>query len=80
MAIAGSGGWVPSCTIIVRNGGLVAQGHVTNKPPNVVYSASERGARGSLGDAVAVLRTGESVQLDMSGGQFLKLSEMWRNG
>lgn len=78
MAIAGSGGWVPSCTVIVRNGGIVAHGIVNNKPPNVVYSATERGAKGSLIDAVAVLRKGDPILLDMSNGQFLTLCEMWK--
>ncbi len=77
MAIAGSGGWVPSCAVIVRDGGIVAYGIVNNKPPNVVYSATERNAKGSLVDAVAVLRTGEPVFVDMSNGQFVTLCDMW---
>ena len=77
MAIAGSGGWVPSCTVIVREGGIVAHGIVNNKPPEVIYSDTERNARGSLADAVAMLRRGEPVFVDMTNGQFLRLVGLW---
>ncbi len=77
MAIAGSGGWVPSCTVIVQGGGIVAHGIVNNKPPETVYSDTERSARGTLADAVAVLRRGDSVFVDMTNGQFLRLVGLW---
>lgn len=79
MAVAGSGGWVPSCTVLVRDGGLVAHGIVNNKPADSVYSDTERGARGTLADAIAVLRRDTPVYVDMSNGQFMQLVELWKN-
>lgn len=77
MAIAGTGGWVPSCRVIARGGTLVATGHVTNKPPELIYSDEERRAAGTLRDALPKLRRGEAVQCDMTNGQFLKLIGLW---
>ncbi len=77
MAIAGTGGWTPSCRVIARNGTLVATGHVTNKPPELIYSDEERRAAGTLRDALPRLRRGEAVQCDMTNGQFLKLIGLW---
>lgn len=78
MAIAGSGGWVPSCRVAVENGQLIARGNVSNKPPEVVYSDGERGARGSLADAIERLSRKEPITVDMTNGQFLRLVELWR--
>ena len=79
MAIAGTGGWVPSCRVVVHkvSGKLIATGHVTNKPPELVYSDEERRARGRLVDALPKLNRGEPVQCDMTNGQFLKLIGLW---
>ena len=78
MAIAGSGGWVPSCRVEVINGQLVAKGMVNNKPAAVVYSDTEKHARGSLRDAFDRLALREAVTVDMTGGQFLRLVAMWK--
>ena len=77
MAIAGSGGWVPSCTIIVRAGGLVAHGIVNNKPADTIYSDIEKDARGNLADAVALLKQDIPICVDMTNGQFMKLVTLW---
>lgn len=77
MAIAGSGGWVPSCTIIVRAGGLVTQGMVSNKPADTVYSDIEKSARGNLADAVELLKQDIPICVDMTHGQFMKLVALW---
>lgn len=80
MAVAGSGGWVPSCRVVEKRGGLVATGIVSNKPANLCYSDTEKGAFGSLADAVVRLRRGEAIQCDMTGGQFLRLVGLWKSG
>lgn len=78
MAIAGSGGWVPSCRVIKRNGGLVATGKVKDVPPDLVYSDENNRAYGTLADAVVRLKRGESILCDMCNGQYLRLLEMWK--
>lgn len=77
MAVAGSGGWVPSCRVVVREGALVATGHVTNKPAEIVYSDEEKRAYGTLADACDRLARKEPIQVDMTNGQFIKLVGMW---
>jgi hypothetical protein len=79
MAIAGTGGCVPSCRVIDRSGTLVATGHVTNTPPELIYSDEERRARGRLVDALPKLWRGESILVDMTNGQFLKLIGLWND-
>lgn len=79
MAIAGSGGWVPSCTVIVRAGGLVAHGLVSNKPADTVYSDTEKDARGTLADGVALLRQDIPICVDMTNNNFMRLVDMWKN-
>lgn len=78
MAIAGSGGWMPSCRVVVRGAGLVATGIVANKPPELCYSDTDKNAYGTLADGVVRLRRGEAIQCDMTGGQFLKLVGLWK--
>ena len=78
MAIAGSGGWIPSCRVIKRNGGLVATGIVQNKPANLIFSDLAKDAAGTLGEGLVVLRSGRPVQVDLRDGQFLRLCEMWK--
>lgn len=84
MAIAGSGGWVPSCRVVMRfdrlsgRGGLVATGIVQNKPGNLVFSDEAKDAYGTLSEGLAVLRSGKPIQVDMRNGQYLRLLEMWK--
>ena len=77
MAIAGSGGWVPSCIIIVRAGGLVTHGMVCNKPPDTVYSDTEKGARGTMADAVELLKQDVPIIVDMTHNNFMRLVALW---
>lgn len=78
MAIAGTGGWVPSCRVVVRDGGVVATGIVQNKPPELVFSDENRRAYGSLADGIERLALRQPIQVDMTDGQFLRLVELWR--
>lgn len=78
MAIAGTGGWVPSCRVIEKHGGLVATGTVANKPAALIYSDVHRGAYGSLEKGIERLARGEAIQCDMTEGQFLKLVDLWK--
>lgn len=57
MAVAGSGGWIPSNRMAVRGGRLeVIGGYTQNKPKSVVDD---------LENATALLLDGKSAQVDM---------------
>lgn len=78
MAIAGTGGWVPSCRVVLKQIGPVATGIVTNKPPELIYSDLEKRAAGTLAEGLVHMRRGEAVQIDMTNGQFMRLLELWK--
>jgi len=67
MAIGGSG--TPSCRVVVKNGNLVATGIVTNKPPELIFSDTERRAYGTLAQACDRLALKQPNQVDMTCGQ-----------
>lgn len=78
MAIAGSGGWIPSCRVVKRGGGLVATGIVQNKPANLIFSDEAKDAYGTLSEALVRLQGGQPIQVDMRNGQYLRLLELWK--
>lgn len=81
MAIGGSG--TPSVRVRFDRvvGRLVMAENVVNTPVALIYSDVERGAYGSLDDAVVRLRRGEAIRVGMSGtGEFLRLRELWGGG
>lgn len=86
MAIAGSGGWVPSCRVVAhfdrksgRRTDLTTTGIVQNKPAELVFSDEHPRAAGTLAEAIVRLRRGEAIQCDMCNGQYLRLRELWES-
>ena len=51
----------------------MATGHVTNKPPERVFSDTERNAKGKLAAAIDCLSRKEPIEVDMTNGQFIRL-------
>lgn len=67
MAVAGSGGWVPSCGYIYRFGRLERVGITQNKPTSCLQFATEA--------AAMLLEDGDRiVQIDVRNLNALKLS------
>ncbi|GIV81710.1 MAG: hypothetical protein KatS3mg051_1064 [Anaerolineae bacterium] len=57
MAIAGSGGWVPSRLVYMRNGRLLCLGYQHNVPREAVCDYSQ---------AAELLRAGEAVRVEVA--------------
>lgn len=66
MAIAGSGGWIPSSGLVIRAGKLLPVGYTQNKPRNIVLP---------LDEAAEALRSNPRaiVQIDVRDGGIWQL-------
>ena len=67
MAIAGSGGWIPSNRIRLQNGEIVFTAMTQNKPKGVLVNDVDEAAR--------LLRAGEAVTVDVRDGFMSQLRE-----
>ncbi len=66
MAHAGSGGWIPSSEVILRNGSIQLIGITQNAPRDIVHTDhSDPGCAGDLLIAYIKLLAGKTVRVDV---------------
>ncbi|GIV81821.1 MAG: hypothetical protein KatS3mg051_1175 [Anaerolineae bacterium] len=71
MAIAGSGGWVPSRLVYMRNGRLLCLGYQHNVPREAVRDYDQ---------AVELLRAGQAVRVEVAGWMIPRLAQELEHG